>query len=152
MRTMSMKVTSYQRMNIEICSIVSELKECQKNGRDVRYELNDDRVGFDIYIGIKKCISLNITFGKNEILSFHYMVYFPNATLINNVLSTAYESEFSKKLMEEILFTVYLLNKDEDYSVFTRAFLRRMNELELEYIKDNSNDIDNNKIDSYLPF
>ena len=145
-----MKVASYKRRDREIYSIADMVNKCKEDGRKVHYKLYDDRVGCNIYIGINKCITFHITYGKNGILTLHYMVYFPSATLINNVLSVAYESELSEELMKEVIFVIYLLNMGEDYNVVARTFLKRMNGLELEHIEDNSNDIDYNEINHLI--
>lgn len=148
---MGWELASVKRRNKEIYSIIDTLKKCKKDGKEVFYELDDDNVGFHVYIGIKKCISLHITYGKNEILYLHYMVFFPSATLINNLLSVAYESEFSRELMKDVRYVVYLLDMGEDYSVVACTFLKRLKELEVEYIEDNPDYINNNEID-HLPF
>ena len=44
--------------------------------------------------------------------------------------------------MKEIQYAIYLLNMGEDYSTSAYTFLKRLNKLEIEYIEDNSDDID----------
>jgi hypothetical protein len=134
-------------------SIKNELDECKNKGKNVLYHLYYDDVGWHMYICINNCILFYIDLRANGILFFRYVIFIPDNIIIQikNNLVVKYESELSRELMKEIRYFISLINMGEDYSTSAYAFLKRLNKLEIEYIEDNSDDIDNNEID-HLPF
>ena len=127
-----------------IYSIKNELDECKSNGKDIRYfsNYNDNNIGCFIHICIKSRIIFNITLEKSGLLNFYYIIFFTDNTIINNQLITYSDTELAEELMKEIQYVIYLLNMCENYSTLTHTFLKRLTKLELEYIEDNSDDID----------
>ena len=131
-----------------INSIKNELDECKSNGKDVSYDLycHDNDIGCNLFICIKSRITLNIELGKDGILSLQYFIFFTDNTIINNRLWTCCDTELAEELMKEIQYVIYLLNMCEDYSTLAYTFLKRLTKLEIEYIEDNSDDIDKDNI------
>ncbi len=134
-------------------SIKNELDECKSNGKDVLYHLYYDDVGCHMYICINNCILFYIDLGANEILSFRYIIFVPDNTIIKikNNLVVECDTELTEELMKEIQYVIYLFNMCEDYSTLAYTFLKRLTKLELEYMEDNPDYINNNEI-NHLPF
>lgn len=127
-----------------IYSIKNELDECKNNGKDVRYDLycHDNDIGCNLNICIKSRIIFNIELEKSGLLNIRYRIFFTDNTIINNLLVTYCDTELAEELMKEFQYVIWNFNMSEDYSTLAHTFLKRLTKLELEYMEDNSDDID----------